>query len=35
VRVAAGHMHLSDAIRDTLELVGNPEVPAIFDAAFE
>ncbi|MGA8214783.1 MAG: hypothetical protein WB799_14400 [Candidatus Sulfotelmatobacter sp.] len=35
VWVAADYMHLSDAIRDTRELVANPEVPAIFEAAFE
>ena len=35
VLVAADHMHLSKAIRDTRELVGNREVPAIFEAAFE
>jgi hypothetical protein len=35
VRVAADYKHLSDAIRDTRELVANPEVPAIFEATFE
>ena len=35
VLVAADHMHLSKAIRDTRELVGNREAPAIFEAAFE
>ncbi len=35
VLVAADHMHLSQAIRDTRELVGNREVPAIFEATFE
>ena len=35
VLVAADHNHLSDAIRDTRELVRNPEVPAIFEATFE
>jgi uncharacterized protein DUF2779 len=35
VLVAADHKHLSDAIRDTRELVANREVPVIFEAAFE
>jgi len=35
VLVAADHMHLPQAIRATRELVGNNEVPAIFEAAFE
>ena len=35
VRVAGDHMHLSDAIRSTRELVANREVPAIFEATFE
>ena len=35
VLVAADHKHLSDAIRDTRELVANREVPAIFEATFE
>jgi Domain of unknown function(DUF2779) len=35
VRVAGDHMHLSDAIRATRELVANREVPAIFEATFE
>ena len=35
VLVAADHEHLSDAIRVTRELVGNAEVPAIFEATFE
>lgn len=35
VLVAADHRHLSDAIRDTRELVANPEVPVIFEATFE
>ena len=35
VLVAADHMHLSDAIRATRELVANLEVPAIFEATFE
>jgi hypothetical protein len=35
VLVAAEYKHLSDAIRDTRELVGNREVPAIFEATFE
>src|ERR1019366_4857041 len=29
------HRHLSGAIRDTRELVANPEVPVIFEATFE
>ena len=35
VFVAADYKHLSDAIRDTRELVANREVTAIFEAAFE
>jgi hypothetical protein len=35
VLVAADYKHLSDAIRDTRELVANREVPAIFEATFE
>ncbi len=35
VIVAADYKHLSNAIRDTRELVANPEVPAIFEATFE
>jgi predicted RecB family nuclease len=35
VLVAADHEHLDDAIRVTSELVGNAEVPAIFEATFE
>jgi hypothetical protein len=35
VNVAADYKHLSDAIRDTRELVANREVPVIFEAAFE
>ena len=35
VLVAADYKHLSDAVRDTRELVANPEVPAIFEATFE
>jgi hypothetical protein len=35
VIVVAAHRHLSDAIRDTRELVANPEVPVIFEATFE
>jgi hypothetical protein len=35
VLVAADYKHLSNAIRDTRELVANPEVPAIFEATFE
>jgi predicted RecB family nuclease len=35
VLVAVDHRHLSDAIRDTRELVANPEVPVIFEATFE
>ena len=35
VLVAADHEHLDDAVRITRELVGNPEVPAIFEATFE
>jgi len=35
VLVAADHGHLSDAIRDTRELVANPEVPVLFEATFE
>jgi len=35
VLVAADHKHLSDAIRDTRELMANREVPAIFEATFE
>ena len=35
VLVAAAHRHLSDAIRDTRELIANREVPAIFEATFE
>jgi predicted RecB family nuclease len=35
VLVAADHRHLSDAIRDTRELVANCEVPVILEAAFE
>ena len=34
VLVADDHEHLDDAIRATRELVGNAEVPAIFEAAF-
>lgn len=33
--VAADHAHLDDAIRITRELIGNAEVPAIFEATFE
>ena len=33
--VAADHIHLSDAIRATRELVANREIPAIFEATFE
>lgn len=35
VLVAADHEHLDDAVRATRELVGNTEVPAIFEATFE
>ena len=35
VLVAADHEHLDDAVRITRELVGNAEVPAIFEATFE
>jgi predicted RecB family nuclease len=35
VLVAADHEHLDEAVRVTRELVGNAEVPAIFEAAFE
>jgi hypothetical protein len=35
VLVVADHEHLSDAIRVTRELVGNTDVPAIFEATFE
>jgi predicted RecB family nuclease len=35
ILVAANHEHLDDAIRITRELVGNAEVPAIFEATFE
>jgi hypothetical protein len=35
VLVSANHKHLDDAIRATRELVGNVEVPAIFEATFE
>jgi hypothetical protein len=35
VLVAHDYEHLSDAIRDTRELVANREVPAIFEATFE
>ncbi len=35
VLVAADHEHLDGAIRITRELVGNAEVPAIFEATFE
>src|SRR5271165_4444144 len=35
VGVGGDHQHLSDAIRDTRELLANPEVPTIFEAAFE
>jgi predicted RecB family nuclease len=35
VLVVADHEHLGDAIRITRELVGNAEVPAIFEATFE
>jgi hypothetical protein len=35
ILVAGDHRHLSDAIRDTRELVANREVPAIFEATFE
>src|ERR1700686_2432574 len=35
VLVAADHEHLDDAVRVTRELVGNKEVPAIFEATFE
>jgi hypothetical protein len=35
VLVAADYKHLSDAIRDTRELVANPEIPAIYEATFE
>jgi len=35
VLVAADHEHLDEAIRVTRELVGNVEVPAIFEATFE
>ncbi len=35
VLVAADYKHLSDAIRDTRELVDNREVPAIFEATFK
>src|SRR5258705_11394340 len=35
VLVAAHHEHLDDAVRVTRELVGNAEVPAIFEATFE
>src|SRR5437879_8796037 len=33
--VAADHEHLDDAVRITRELMGNAEVPAIFEATFE
>ncbi len=35
VLVAADYKHLSEAIRNTRELIANPEVPAIFEATFE
>ena len=35
VLVAADHKHLSEAIRDTRELVANSEVPTICEATFE
>jgi hypothetical protein len=35
VLVAADHKHLSDAIRDTRELIANREVHVIFEATFE
>src|SRR5438552_2112200 len=35
VLVAADHEHLDDAVRITRELMGNAEVPAIFEATFE
>lgn len=35
VLVAADHEHLDEAVRVTRELVGNAEVPAIFEATFE
>jgi hypothetical protein len=35
VLVAADHEHLDDAIRVTRELVGNAQVPAIFEATFK
>lgn len=35
VRVAADYKHLSNAIRDTRELLANSDVPSIFEAAFD
>ena len=35
VQVAADYKHLSDAIRDTRELLANREIPAIYEATFE
>ena len=35
VLVYADHEHLDDAVRITRELVGNADVPAIFEATFE
>jgi predicted RecB family nuclease len=35
VLIVADHEHLDDAIRVTRELIGNSEVPAIFEATFE
>ncbi len=35
VLVAAGHEHLDEAIRVTRKLLGNAEVPAVFEATFE
>src|ERR1019366_803816 len=35
VLVAADHEHLDEAVRVTRELVGNEEVPGIFEATFE
>ncbi len=35
VHVAADYKHLSGAVRDTRELLANPEVPTIFEATFE
>ena len=35
VLVAADYKHLSDAIRETRDLIANREVPAIFEATFE